>query len=1063
MDNQNNFNRFKVYTASAGSGKTFRLTIEYLKIALKKPETNFNRILAMTFTVKATNEMKARIVEACSAISQKNNQNLTGRNLAIFEELIKECPYSENQLIDRCQRLQKKLLHNYGEFAICTIDSFSQRLIRSFAYELDLPINFEVLLDESIIVDHLTNLMLSNVGGDNKDLNQLMLQLFNDLLNEKDSINIRNELEESVKLMLQEDSINVLQQLANLSIKDLLSIQQAINARYYTLKNKLQEMAQHITSYIHNNNIEVVDLFGSSRSQILSHPKKINNQKYNDITKTVYEIINGEKEIFKKNVAGQYQEASRYLRDKLDELITVQKQFIDTALVKNNFSQIALLYQFREYLIQYQQQEEVLLISEFNTIINQNIKGQPAPFLYEKLGDKYQNILIDEFQDTSVNQWHNLLPLVTESLSASPENSTLIVGDSKQAIYRFRGGEIKQLDDLPKIMGSEQDAILAEQEEVLRTYFEEHNLEYNFRSKENIVKFNNALYNAIASDTSLKSVNTSYEKATQQSFDNSGQGYVNIVAYSKWSKEEKTEHKNNNSNPILWDLYDGIVAAQKRGYPLNKMAIICRKNKELQEISSFLLDQDIAIQSKQSLLLDANKAVSIFPKLLELFIKPNDAILQADICNYLHSINCINGNKNELFQIIGRGHFTTIEQLQMALHQLGTSFDLTLLNIGDIYHSFELYCQQLPKEERQQEAINFFKDALWSCLSQNGNNRDEVVNWWKDVKQNLFIQSNEEAEGIHLLTIHKSKGLEFEIVFMPFTDWRFRSNKSERQWIETEAYLTPDLKYTNIPLSRQLEHSSFFPEYENNKLKVYMDNLNLLYVATTRAVSELYIGYQEVTSDIKDKTAIDNSGINYIIQDFLQSKGVTELTIGEPTTYREESKPRSLLPLTIYDYDQMVHPVVANRASAIWNDAVRDKIDYGQIIHTLFEQLNGKNTLDYVLSQAINSGLIEQADAPNIEQQMMQIINHPDLSQFFDAQANVLREQSILDSEGHEYIPDRIVISEDTARLLDFKTGSPQEKHKSQLNQYAQLLNEMGYSVISSQLVYLEPFEIISL
>lgn len=1049
--------KFKVYTASAGAGKTFRLTLEYLKIALRNPKTKFRTILAITFTVKATNEMKARIIEACKAFGETEAGNLTGRNKALFVELKKETPWSDGEIKEKSQLLFKTILHNYGDFAVSTIDSFSQRIIRSFAYELGKPINFDIELDTAKTADYLTAQLLAKVGGENKDFTKLVVNFFNEKLKEDDSIYIEYDIREAVKIMLDDDSREALQQLKKVNSKQLLQIGKKIDENYYQLQSKLDAIGTEVKLLMDQNNYDLSD-FHYGKSGFMNVFLKIANGEEPTLgarfQKTIFEEgkffkdINKSDELFEQKVIELGQQIPNLYND-----------FIMLSAVKKSYPRMALLAELRKLFETYQQEEEFLLISEFNKIISEHVKGQPAPFLYEKVGERFDHILIDEFQDTSVMQWHNLVPLVVECLSKEEENESLVVGDSKQAIYRWRGGETKQLTHLPKLLGSENDPILQDSQRTLNLYYDNKPMEFNYRSKENIVQFNNDLYEFIIDKTELEAFHPIYESYCQKPFQQNTGGYIRLNQVEKKGQGEEKELYHQRVFEIF---EEQLRAVDKNGYSGNDIAVLCRNNKELQFVADYLQRNSISFTSRESLHLEQEKAVSVFPSLVRLMVYPQNQILQAEIANYLLKIRGKDRTPHEINTAIGNKKMKSFSAFASFLQQIDSTLVLNNLNRTELLPLWEQYVSWLPIETQNSAYISFFRDELWEYISVHGNHFEGFLDWWEEEKEKLFIKSSDTANGIQLLTIHKAKGLEFNVVMMPFANWKY-SYGVDSKWVQTDAFPEQEISKVYLPMTKALESSEIAASLSQSKEDNYLDNLNLLYVATTRAVSELYM---IIDDDSSKKSLLELSSINQFLNRYLKWNGATSLEFGLPTTAevkREDQEATIQLPIRSEAFGQ-VGVVVNNRASVIWSEEVRDKIDFGSVVHSLLESISNLQEILPTVYQAIAQGIITESQQQEVEDILTTVVTHNNLQDYFQLKNKVLAEQSIITPEGNEYIPDRIAFddNEKTVKLLDFKTGKPKNAHQNQLELYASLLEKMNYQVVEKIIVYLQPFKIIS-
>ena len=1051
--------KFKVYTASAGAGKTFRLSLDYLKIALREPSTKFRSILAITFTVKATNEMKARILEACKAFSRANMEELTGRNAALLSQLQKEVDWTIEEIAEKASILYKTILHNYSDFAISTIDSFSQRIIRSFAYDLGKPINFDIELDSTKTADYLTAKLLSKVGAEDQNFTELMVQFFEEKLKERDSIFIQYDIQQAIKIMFNDESFEPMKQLEHLNSEQLLSIGKAIQSKYYSIKKTIQTLGKEATDLISHNGLEFQDFRGAKRSSVAYHFNRVQADFSVQASATFEKAVRGDVNWFSNTNGSPGEEFERQLSYIGSQLIALGKDALLIDELQKAFPRIAMLVTLRELFTAYQNEEEFLLISEFNKIISEQVQGQPAPFLYERVGERYEHILIDEFQDTSIMQWHNLVPLVVESLDKAEENESLVVGDSKQAIYRWRGGETKQLTHLPKLLGSETDMVLQDSERTLELYFDNQPMEYNFRSREEIVHFNNTLFEFITNRNELSAFHSIYNSYFQKASNKNSGGYIRADRVEKKSRGEETETYHNRVFEIVEDQLKQI---ENNGYSLHDVAILCRNNKELVAIAEFLQAKNIRVSSKESLRLQQEKAIAVFPSLVEWLAYPHNQLLQAEIVNFFVQQKHIQKDAHFMNKQIGNRNIKHVAEFAKLMNQFAPDLKFEQLNRAELLPLWEQFVSWLPQALQNSSYVSFFRDELWNFVSIHGNNMELFVEWWKEQHEKLFIKTSDASPGIQLLTIHKAKGLEFEVVMMPFANWKF-SVGSTYGWVSTEHFPVEEPKQAYISLKSDLQNTELQPVIAASKQDNYLDNLNLLYVATTRAVSELYFIVDDNTkANIEDCTTMSQ-----YLNHFFEWNDANTLEFGSPTTAKEQQKePQNELILQQSEKEfGQVGVAVNNRASVIWNDEIRGKIDYGSVVHSLLEHISTVQDISPVLYQAVADGLITDEQQAEFQQLVAQVVEHKELAAFFSGKQAVFAEQGILTPDGKEFIPDRMVINEETktVQLVDFKTGSPSNHHQNQLNHYAELLEQMNYTVVEKKLVYLQNFEIVSL
>ncbi|MBX2845400.1 MAG: UvrD-helicase domain-containing protein [Saprospiraceae bacterium] len=1050
-------NKFNVYKSSAGSGKTFTLTKEYLKLALLDPQKKYKVILAITFTVKATNEMKARILEACHAFS--NSAALTGRNLALMEALQEDESFGlpEALIRERASELYTTILHNYSDFAVSTIDSFSQRLIRSFAFELNLPVTFEVEIDQEKVVELITDHLLDKIGND-EGLTQLLTNLFLTKLEEKDSWNIRDEIERSAHNMLNETSMEPLRALSEEKV-DTKAVNQALkalNQAYFAQQNTLKAEGKKALELIAHQGLGFKDF---AYSYIPKYFESIAKGQFKLPSASVAKMFAGEADWYTKTQRPEVKAVIDGLQPSLtaisQDIIAQLPTWKLRQLLRAEIDKIALFLSLKQLYHDYRKSENIVLISEFNQIIAREVKGQPAPFIFEKVGDFYAHLLIDEFQDTSVMQFQNLLPMLEESMSQPEWNSNLVVGDSKQAIYRWRGGETKQLAQLPKLMGSEDDVVLQDMEQALAQYFQAHVLAKNFRSKEAIVTFNNALFEVLGQHPEL-AYPAIYEDAQQEIIKAGSGGWVTVTAFetSKEDKEAAIQAR-------LDKLVELIQSAKERGYEEEQITILTRYKKHTPAIAEALADNGIQFSSQESLLLRRSPIVRLYPNLIALMRQPAHQVHQAAVAQGLWSMNLFNTSRHMLNAHLSKAKYTTFNAFATWMNSLQQRHNVFTLQQEDLLTIWETLVGWLPEDQRNSAYISFFRDELWAFISKNGNNAEAFLDWWDDQKDKLYIKSSNQAGGVQIMTIHKSKGLEFDIVLMPFADWTFsQPSKPESKWVNVGLEEIAPISQVLMPLKRDVEQTPLAAHFTANKEAIFLDNLNLLYVATTRAVAELHI----LTGNTAPKK--DSQMASHLFHYFLEAMNQKDsYELGQPTQAAvvEASSARQKFAVRPAQNSQGQQGMaIKNKASVIWSDDVREKIDFGELVHALLAETRSGSDLLTVLEKAVARGWLSTEQLPELEPLLKKVVHAPELQDYFTDAPNLFTEQPIITPTGSPLIPDRMLLdmSSKTARILDFKTGQQKSQHEDQLKKYGQLLVEMGYSITELLLVYTDSLQI---
>jgi len=493
---------FVVYKSSAGSGKTHTLVKEYLKLVIIQP-SQYRSILAITFTNKAANEMKQRILNNLKEIADFGNYSQSASVKYMLTDLITETGLDKNLIAERASSILQSILHNYSDFAITTIDSFIHGIIRSFAFDLKLPVNFEVEMDTDDLIEKVIDLLLSKVGIE-EDLTKILVDFTKSKTDDEKSWNIDRELKVFAKFLLNEDSQAHIQKLKNLTLKDFSNIYKKIKQSVSYFEETLKREAKSALDLISLKGISEA-AFYRGKTGISSFFQYIVSNRFDKLQPNSYVLRTIEEDKWYSAKASQDEikaisEIKDYLVGHYNNIIRFTEQhynrYIILNQIKRNLYPMALLNEIEKVIDDYKAENNILLISEFNKKIAEIVLNEPVPFIYERTGEKYKHFLIDEFQDTSELQWLNLIPLLDNSLAEG--NLIMIVGDGKQAIYRWRNGDVEQFARLPEIYKDKDTPLHQQREMNFKRQYDENILRKNYRSKNQIVRFNNEFFSFIS-------------------------------------------------------------------------------------------------------------------------------------------------------------------------------------------------------------------------------------------------------------------------------------------------------------------------------------------------------------------------------------------------------------------------------------------------------------------------------------------------------------------------------------------------------------------------------------
>ena len=1031
-------NSFKIYNASAGSGKTFKLVKEYLILLLTAQNNDaYKNILAITFTNKAVNEMKSRIVDRLIEFSDKKKLKKNG---AIIKEIIKETNLTVDGINIKSIQILKHLLKNYASFEISTIDKFTQRIVRSFSYELDIDAKYEVEIDEEDLLNKAVDKLISKAGEDN-ELTKIFIDYAFEKTDDNKSWDISLDFRKIAKILVNENSYEIIKGMQKNSIAEFLELKKYLKTlRKSSLKSSIT-YAQKALSLIKTNGIEEKSF---SRATLPNHFNKIINQNYQGIYSNQLEntLVNGH--LYSSTTA---QDQKRLIDSIQDDLLKIYKE-TKTAVYKlklynnllKNITPLSIINAINDELINLKEEHNTILISEFNKIINEEIKNQPAPFIYEKIGAKYNNYFVDEFKDTSNLQWENLIPLIENSLSS--ENASLTIsGDAKQSIYRWRGSQVEQFIGLIN--------------NVNPFNIKQHviNLPVNYRSAKNIVEFNNTFFTHIGS---LMFNNDYFKKnyleASQEIFQ-AKEGYVNIRLLSK---EKNTDEKQLYNNNVL----EIIHSCLKNGHQLKDICIITRKRKEGVIIADFLTKEGIDIISSESLLINSSPDVRFIINTINYCIN-EDINSKAELLNYLYESKEMAGFKDDFIREL---IYLDLSAFYKSLEKYRLSFDKNSLAKLSIYEGIEYIINSFNINHESNSYLQFFLDFTLEYSNRFNSSLYEFLNYYEEKKEKLSIVSPSETNAVELMTIHKSKGLEFPIVIYPYADLDIYKEIDPKEWFPIKDEKISNFSHLLMNFNKDVElyNSDCKSIFDHHKSKQEIDNINLLYVTLTRAKNELYI----IGSQCLDKNGQENlnlySGllINYLknIQKWTNNK--QSYHFGSPTKTPKTAQQEDNVIKTkkFFCNPRENHGIsLMSKSGLIWDTNKEKAIEKGNLIHKLMSQIKSKIDVEITMNQFLEDGVINTNQYKELNSIILTIINHPELKEYYNLGIVSYNEREIIQKRGGNLIPDRIVLNKDNkAVIIDYKSGSPKSYHKNQLNSYEKALNNMGYSTLKKLLVYIE-------
>ena len=1023
---------FVIYRASAGSGKTFTLVKEYLKILLQDPG-GFNHILAITFTNKAASEMKDRILHALLQLSE-------GSQTVLAEEIQKELPHLAN-LARQSRKILSLLLHHYSDFAITTIDSFMFRLIRAFSLELGLPLNFQVEMNTERISRYVEGQLMSQVGID-RHTTEVIIQYVKKRMVAGKSWNVSRDLRRFVKEIIQESNSQWVRQAEEWDHRLFFDFIEELNGICHKFTGNLSDLGEQGLELIDKAGLSIED-FPYKFDGAAGFLHKLKNNRPGNVKNIQLRVRFKEGKWHGKTMAAD-------VKNRIDEVLDKGLREIEEEIMayySNNYSRaltgsvilehvylMALNHQIKSLVDCYKEESSIVPISEFGSLINDIVNDSPVPFIYSILGEKYNHYLMDEFQDTSALQWENLFPLIENSLAYN--NFNMAVGDGKQSIYRWRGGDVDIMErEIDQRFDSSQ--------------LEKKNLICNFRSRNNIVAFNNRYFREVVRyyhDIPFISQGI-YQDIEQKEVLGPG-GHVSLVFGDRESdqtiEEQSTEH-----------LITGIRDAAGRGYAFGDMAILVREGKEGTLAANCLIREKIPVISPDSLKLSQSPVVRFLIHVMAYLSDPSDRVSQCHVLffvsQYLKGIplefddiehfylpNMKSNLPNEVARLMGKRDFL----IRLPLYEMVEEVIRLFRMPASVSHECAGYLQD-------------FMDVVLAFHSREGGNISAFLDWWDHNVDDLSTGMPENKNAVTILTIHKAKGLEFPIVFVFNAAWKHKKD-DQKLWLTMSEAISEN-PISHLPLlirsGKVLEETFFCEGMEQEDEKVLMDNLNLLYVAFTRGIEELHV----FAGDKKDRAEFLEGIARKVMDTDVTSPH--RYNFGEPGKKSGGASEVEEPGMVLKDFvSHRWYPRIAIRKK--YNELMKistpegdEKLKWGSLLHEIFSQVKYKGDEQRVLNLYVSGGLLPEEHSDSIGRMIENALKIPQVKEWFDPEAVVLTEHSLI-HEGEVLRPDRVVFFDGRVIVVEFKSGKKHPDHAKQVRKYKIAIEAMGYRNVESYLFY---------
>lgn len=1000
--------KFQIIDASAGSGKTSSLASNVIFKILTGHEDSYKKVLALTFTNNSANEMKKRILEELKQISIQPSKSRVFQSSGLGKF------FTTNSIKRRAKRILNKILHNFSFFQVSTIDKFNHRLIRSFSNDLALSYDFDLVIERDEFSDKLIDKFFNDLEKDSF-LSDLIIKYANDKHHDNKSWDVGFDLKKLLDIIWDENNYNFVsnKKMDKDSFNEIKKVLQSrLNKNLKTIQKTSLDIEYKISS------IDQSSFSFSALPKLLKQIRSINLKNVNT-DKVLKRLDNNT--LIKKDKANS--ETAQLVAEispdiiKMNSMIQAQKTYSN---LYQNLTLNYLIYNIVNYSRKFQDENNLLLISDFNSLITENISDQPAPFIYEKIGTKYNNYFVDEFQDTSELQWKNLIPLTSHALTNEEINgdggNLFLVGDPKQSIYRWRGAKPETFTNL----------------KVTNPFYikpKTNKLGSNYRSFSNIVDFNNQFFQNNSKVLNIKAVDSIYGKLDQNYLEKKNGGYLSI----NFIKPVKKDYDERSSEKVL-----GIIKhKEKQGFNLSDIAILCRTNKECNIISDFLIKKNMKVNSEELLALSESQEVLFVLDIIRLLFNKNDLNAKKNILKFL-SIK--NGKENKYEYIKKRMEFSAEKIFDKLLN-----INYERASKANLYSACEKITSSVSFLEDAKMQVSFLLDEIYNFSYSKNSYAQSFVDYWDTKKEKLKVNLIEETNAVKVLTIHKSKGLEFPIVILPYFDFKLKK-PDENIWVNfSEKEINGNF------LVKHNESLRFFSDNMNERMKLYddqmtLDNINVMYVSLSRSILENHIICED-----KELNEDTSGGLLKLFTSKRFSQEKIFYKIGK-SVYKPGISSKKLKTLKLIDTKSGKN---YNTLSKYYSSDKGLSSNFGNIFHNIMSEIEYKHQSDYVINDYFNRGIINKEEKKQIKSRVDLIIKHSCLKRFFSKKNTVYNEREVFIPPDKVIVPDKTVFtSKKDVFILDYKTGKRSKAHQNQIESYINALNNANYRVKGAFLVY---------
>jgi len=1047
-------NRFVVYNASAGSGKTFQIATHYLNKLIQAQEpTYIYRLLGITFTNKAAGEMKERVLQNLINASKGKITDVMAQVALQSEDIIKmqtgitsEKDY-QAEIVKRCQQRLTEILHHYDDFQLTTIDKMMYKIIRTFARDMNLPVDVEVILDhKEVIINLIDKLIAKAVRGE--ELTEFFINLSLSKVDEEKSWKIQQDLLNINDIIFDDNYFTEIKSLEGKSFVDFKRLKKKLYADNKQITDVITQRAEKFVAAYKTHEIYVNGDFKSLINKMFSVAKyfdvevKPRLRGILDSTDPILYIKGKQEKLQKTNpelahfIAGTLNDTLQQLSLEVEAFINgefkqlIEKHLINKGLLKQ-INALSIQKALLDEIEAYKDETHSIFISDFNKLILEQILKHLAtdtPYIYMRLGEKYSHYFIDEFQDTSELQWHNLIPLIHEALSKEFSNEKLgdamLVGDAKQSIYRFRGGKPEQFIALSDENNPSKQANPFK--EIVRKKVE--NLAYNWRSESNIITFNNHFFETFSDYLHNPDYQKVYQKVSQKIPDHKQQdsGFVQIRFLEKEDKSDKETDK-----IYALAVRDAIIQAEENGFKRDEICVLIDRHAIGVEIAETLTRNSIDIISSETLLVQNSAKVQF----LISWIRFLEKAATEDFYPAMHYLQESQGfDANKLYASVlktDKGVKLSKKQRVDILQDFGYHINYEQLIQMNLYDLVVYLIQQFKLNEtsNEQAYLQAFVEEIHQYYSKTQGGIRSFLLHWQNIEDDF---------------------------------------KENTIWINVDPKQFEG--FSQLPVEMKVLEKSIRPEYQYLYEKASgeraFDNLNRLYVALTRASEQLYVVLDSLPKNPNDAyNSIFNNFIDKNILDMATKDDLT-YTFGQAKRQKlpEETKQNELQQNKLYFRNWQANEQnksllkINTKSFERWQEDKKNAILFGMQLHDILSKIDTytqwkKHKKKYIAT-------VKHEAQEIVSQQIETVLTHPDLLEYYTEKYQILNERDILIPQKDKAFtlrrPDRMVLKNNQLIIIDYKTGAYNKHHEKQLIEYAGLLTEIGYEVSQKILVYIK-------